>query len=342
MARPSKEPPSPSSLVPAIVRYARARGVDVDALALRLALPADVEDRDDAPVAPSAAGELLEVVARACGEPDLPLRLAADFPVRRYGFADLAVRASATVRDALARIARYAPLTHGGLEGALEGDAAEGRFVLRTPRRPRGLGRMLHELALGRALAQCRAEVDRPLAATRVWFAHARPPDIAPLRAFFGAGALDFGCEHSGFALDARLLGLTMRAADARMLATAEPLAEAALRARPTDGAALSARVTAHIEAALPVSGGAPCDVEAVAGAMHMSARTLQRRLEQEGTRFTELLDGVRLELARRWLADADAPLFDVAMRLGFADLATFSRAFKRWTGMPPGQWRRS
>ena len=72
----------------------------------------------------------------------------------------------------------------------------------------------------------------------------------------------------------------------------------------------------------------------------HMSARTLQRRLEEEQTRFTEVLDRARLDLARRLLADPALPLADVAFRLGFADLAAFSRAFKRWTGKPPGQWR--
>ncbi len=72
-----------------------------------------------------------------------------------------------------------------------------------------------------------------------------------------------------------------------------------------------------------------------------MSARTLQRRLEEEGTRFSEVLDRVRLEAARAALSDPDTTLTDVAYRLGFGDLATFSRAFKRWTGKPPGQWRR-
>jgi AraC-like DNA-binding protein len=73
-----------------------------------------------------------------------------------------------------------------------------------------------------------------------------------------------------------------------------------------------------------------------------MSPRTLQRRLELEGTTFSEVLDRARLEAARGLLADRDLPLAKVSARLGFSDVATFSRAFKRWTGMPPGQWRLS
>ena len=68
----------------------------------------------------------------------------------------------------------------------------------------------------------------------------------------------------------------------------------------------------------------------------------MQRRLEQEQTRFSEVLDRARLQVAKRLLAEPRTTLAEVAYRLGFADLATFSRAFKRWTGMPPGQWRRS
>jgi len=73
-----------------------------------------------------------------------------------------------------------------------------------------------------------------------------------------------------------------------------------------------------------------------------MSSRTLQRRLEREDTTFTEVLDGVREELARSLLPDHALSLAEIAYRIGFSDLATFSRAFKRWTGKPPGQFRRS
>ncbi len=82
--------------------------------------------------------------------------------------------------------------------------------------------------------------------------------------------------------------------------------------------------------------------IGAVAEAMRMSARTLQRRLESEGASFSEIVDGVRGRLARRWLADPRGSLTEVGFALGFSDLAAFSRAFKRWTGKPPGAWRRS
>ncbi len=72
-----------------------------------------------------------------------------------------------------------------------------------------------------------------------------------------------------------------------------------------------------------------------------MSTRTLQRRLDDEGTRFSDVLDTVRERLARSLLLDPSLTLAEVAYRTGFSDLATFSRAFKRWSGLPPGAFRR-
>jgi AraC-like DNA-binding protein len=338
MPRPRKEPPSPSSIAPTLVAHARSRGLDVDVLLCRFGLPADAEDREEVLVAPGDPEEIFDWVARACGEPDLALRLGAGGKARRYGFGELAARASPTLREALTVLARYAPMLHVDFAASVEEGEGAPRFVLRTPRRPRGVGRHVHEFALAHALAQCREGCPVDVVATRAWFAHARPRELDPIHAFFGTRDLAFGCPDSGIAFDAGLLDTPMRGVDPRMRATVEPLAEAALRARIglTTSASLAARVAARLASTL--ADGA--DVADVAGALHMSARTLQRRLEEEGTRFSEVLDRVRLDLAREALGDPAVTLTDVAFRLGFVDLATFSRAFKRWTGKPPGQWR--
>jgi AraC-like DNA-binding protein len=343
MARPSKEPPTSSPLVPAIVRYAAARGLDVEALAWRFGLPAQVAALDEATAAADMPEELFRTVASAASAPQIALDVAAELTSRRLKLAELAVRASDEVRSALQRLARWAPLLHEGLEAALEETPAgaaekEGpvRWVLRTPRRPRGLGRYVHEVALGWALRHVRAG-SGGLSPVQVWFAHPRPPDLAPLHAFFDVSDLAFGREDSGFAIARAELDRPMLLADRHAVDTLAPLVEAELAAHPP-GASLAARVAAFVAGSLP--GGT--DVGEVARAMHMSARTLQRRLEQEQTSFGDVLDQARLTTAGRLLANPEVTLADVAFRVGFADVATFSRAFKRWTGLPPGQWRRS
>ena len=73
-----------------------------------------------------------------------------------------------------------------------------------------------------------------------------------------------------------------------------------------------------------------------------MSRRTLVRRLEQEGTHFKAVLDDLRSGLARRYLALDRIGVSEVAALLGFSDAPAFTRAFRRWAGQSPSDYRRS
>ncbi len=84
-----------------------------------------------------------------------------------------------------------------------------------------------------------------------------------------------------------------------------------------------------------------PPELEAVAGALELSPRALKRRLADRGTSFTQIVDDTRRELALGYIADASLTLVDVAYLCGFSEQSAFNRAFKRWTGMPPGEYRR-
>ncbi|MGD0675778.1 MAG: AraC family transcriptional regulator ligand-binding domain-containing protein [Polyangiaceae bacterium] len=337
MGRPFKEPPCSSSLVPIVLRYAAERGLDVEALGWRFALPPDAVRREVVPAAVDAPNELLRVVAGTTAEADVAIRVACAMSSRRHSLAELAVRASATLRDALVLLARWVPLLHPGFDAALaEGAGEHARWVLRTPRRPRGVGPYVHELAIAYTIQRARDGAG-PLTPSHVWFQHPRPSNVDRVRSFFGPAELTFGCDTSGFSVDPVNLDRRMRLADPLTVQTIAPLVDAELGDRHDRGS-FAEKVAAHVASSLPDS----VDVAETARAMHMSSRTLQRRLEQEETRFTEVLDNARCGLARNLLADLTLSLADVASRLGFADLATFSRAFKRWTGKPPGQWRQS
>ena len=79
--------------------------------------------------------------------------------------------------------------------------------------------------------------------------------------------------------------------------------------------------------------------LERAADALGWSARTLQRHLAEEDTSFSHLLDEVRLLNARELIRHQEK-ISDVAARLGYADAGSFTRAFERWTGMSPRQYR--
>ncbi|MFN6299992.1 MAG: AraC family transcriptional regulator [Microcystis aeruginosa LG13-03] len=71
-----------------------------------------------------------------------------------------------------------------------------------------------------------------------------------------------------------------------------------------------------------------------------MSVRTLQRRLGEEGLTYTQVVEKIRFEQAVLWLQEPQIKLIDIAMELGYSDPAHFTRAFKRWTGLSPRDFR--
>ncbi|MFV0278084.1 MAG: helix-turn-helix transcriptional regulator, partial [Parahaliea sp.] len=80
--------------------------------------------------------------------------------------------------------------------------------------------------------------------------------------------------------------------------------------------------------------------LDQVAEALAISPRTLRRRLDEEGQRFQEILDGVRFEVAQSYLLDTALPIEHIAELLGFNYSGNFSHAFKRWSGESPRQFR--
>ena len=78
-----------------------------------------------------------------------------------------------------------------------------------------------------------------------------------------------------------------------------------------------------------------------VADQLHIHERTLNRRLQEEGSSFRRELEAVRYEVAKQLLADSEIPLSKIASALHYADATAFSRAFKRWSGTTPSRWRR-
>jgi AraC-like DNA-binding protein len=70
------------------------------------------------------------------------------------------------------------------------------------------------------------------------------------------------------------------------------------------------------------------------------STRSLHRMLACDGTNFKKLLDDVRFEVARQLLTGTDMSAAELAVALGYSDASAFNRAFRRWTGSPPGAWR--
>ena len=80
-------------------------------------------------------------------------------------------------------------------------------------------------------------------------------------------------------------------------------------------------------------------NLEAAAKAFFISGRTLKRKLKSENTRFQEILEEVRKELALEYLQHQTFSLQEISIKLGYSDMSNFTRAFKRWFGVPPSRF---
>jgi AraC-like DNA-binding protein len=83
-------------------------------------------------------------------------------------------------------------------------------------------------------------------------------------------------------------------------------------------------------------------DLVTAARAVEMTPRVLTRRLAERGTNYSKIVDDARRALVLDYLADPSLSLVDIACLCGFSEQSAFHRAFKRWTGVPPGEYRRS
>ena len=108
---------------------------------------------------------------------------------------------------------------------------------------------------------------------------------------------------------------------------------------RPMGAVPLRARVQAVLVEQLPL--GEP-SAEKVADALHLSLRSLQRKLAEEDSSYEALLDEARRELACSYLKDRKLSVSEITFLLGFSHPGSFTRAFKRWTGVAPSQFRES
>jgi AraC-like DNA-binding protein len=108
---------------------------------------------------------------------------------------------------------------------------------------------------------------------------------------------------------------------------------EQALSQRKTPPTPIRAKVENALVGALP-KGSAT--VSNIARALAMSARSLARRLNEESTSYTEVLDSVRRELAIRYLEDKTFSISQIAWLLGYSEVSSFNHAFRRWTSTSP------
>ena len=169
------------------------------------------------------------------------------------------------------------------------------------------------------------------------------PPEITIAR------PLPLPPERLGLATTFRVTGATSIRIPRRLLAMPTPYvallageSASTLAANLTRSAPACDFVESARQALEPLAGTSHVPIAALGEITRIPVRTLQRRLADEGTSFSALVEEVRFARAVRRMADPSAKLIDVAFELGFSDPAHFTRAFRRWAGVSPREFRRA
>ena len=325
----------------ALLDELRARGHDPASLAACSGVASD----DLEAMATASLPALADEIAERLGEASLGIALAVKAPWRlpepgrglaAGSVAVAPVEASppslapaaplsptATLADALGRLAALSGWADPRARFTFELAETGGVLAFHVAGAPAGLGRHGNEHILVAALALARTLTGRDLLPRRAWLANAEPTDASAIRTALGCADIIFGAGDSGLVLDADALAAPVVIALPELPANAPLDLVAALRERlkPT----LRVGVT---------------PVGAMARALALSTRTLQRRLGELGTSYGDVLDDLRRDLARIRLEQRDLSVAAAARQLGYSDSRAFIRAFRRWTGATPGAYQ--
>ncbi len=271
----------------------------------------------------------------AVADPAMGLKAGSVMRPERFGVVGLAAMASPTFGVAVHRKARYWRLIWGDAYQVVQrGNEAAAVLTPSGPVRPYTQAKVDMELAsllaFGRHFTGC------PIVPLRLTLVQSRPGWAAQYDRAFGC-PVQYGRAENSLVFARADFDLPLVSRNAEVAALMAAGAESALERLGADTVALrSALVVDRL-----LQGEEPTLAQ-VADALHMGPRTLQRQLEKEGLRFTDVLDARRKEAALRHLRQARTTAEEVAFLLGFSTASSFFRAFRRWTGATPEAWRRA
>ncbi len=267
------------------------------------------------------------------GDPCFGLRAAKYWHPSQMGALGYAWLASSSMHTALNRFSRYmAILTEGA---TLDISETEQQLCVQLNYKAISMQQPTRtDSFMAMLLAMCRANCGENFHPVSVSFTHEEPADSSEFYALFEC-PIHFNAADNRFCLSKQLADEHLISSNPRLAQLSDQIIIETLA--QLDKSHVIEQVKAEILHQLP--SGIVSDAS-VAKALLTTSRSLQRKLHKEGTTFKAILNELRSELATSYLQDSHFSLLEVAFMLGFAEYSSFSRAFKRWTGVAPSHFR--
>lgn len=307
-------------------------GVAQDRLLGELGLSAEALAEPDARLPIPACVRLVERARALTGERALGIHLGMQMRASAHGYLGFAAMSAATVREALELAMRFSPTRTTALELRLHVDGDAAALVI-DERADFGPARDFVLAALVVGIWQIGNALTGQALTGTADFAFPALEYFAPFQRF---ARMRFSQPVNRLVFDASVLDLPLVLSDRVATRLAREQCERELGAlRP------EARLAARVRALLADGDRGFRSLEEVAARMHLSPRTLKRRLALQGVAFSTLLEEEQRDRALLLLRSPELSLDEIADRLGYSDVANFTRAFRRWTGTTPAAYRR-
>ncbi|MGI5217117.1 AraC family transcriptional regulator ligand-binding domain-containing protein [Nocardia sp. CA-290969] len=300
-------------------------------LARAAELPGWVLDAGDTMVSSTYQLRLWELVEHAQSDPHVALRVGKTNTLGNFGIHDYLFSTAPTLADGLARSEQHANMITTNIGFAVSGESEEEANADVRLWNGHGRGRELAtQFALAAVVTRARHATGRDVHPVRIRFRQPAPRQYRPFVDMFGTRRVEFGAPTDRITFRATDLALPLRTADPALAAILGRCAEV-LPPPPR----LEAGWAGQVQQALAVLlGDGRVTIERVARYLATSSRSLQRRLADEGTTWTQELDRARSELVEQRRADSpDVTQTALARRVGYADAGALRRARQRWSG---------
>jgi AraC-like DNA-binding protein len=293
--------------------------------------PADYSNPDTR-LALDDAIELLDASLESSGDPALGLRAGELIEPGDFDILEYAAQSCTTLREAIGCVSRYVCLLSDVAEISLveSGETATVRLRVDAAVPPAA-----NDFVVALFVMKARRDTAIHDWFVEVQFAHPPTSYLADYARVFGT-KVTFGAPCNAIVMRRERLDSPMQRANPRVSAAFE-LQIRRLLEKLQENRTMRGRVRELVFAELSRGN---ITMESVARKLAMSVATLRRRLEEEGTRFSEIVESLREELARQYLREKVHATSEVAFLLGFADVISFHKAFKRWTGQTPTEFR--
>lgn len=313
-----------------------ARGLPTNAIFQGTGFAADLLD-EEMPVADFSVSVAFLEHAAALSKDDLfGHRVGQGQDARSVGLMYYACLTAPTLAEGISRSQRYARLFNSLLDFNASTIREDGRLTWGYQMSPSLPRRQYVELAAAVKFKALRYFVQDSVRLQQIQFQHPRRRNIAPIEGYYGCEVV-FGARENAMVFDPADMDTPLRTSDKQLSKVLRLYGDHALSQGRQDAPALVLEVERIIAERL--SDG-QTTLESVAQFLGMSARTLSRKLSQDGTSFFRILEDLRKAHAKLYLRDSDMVLAEIAFLLGYSGLSSFNDAFKRWTGMSPGQYR--